>query len=159
MDTTYYNSPLGMIELTVEAGKLTSARFNPVIPEEGVLSKNKVLEETVKQLDEYFSGTRKAFDLPMKPLGTRFQQMVWKALVSVPFGRTISYGELSAKIGKPGAERAVGHANAENPLAIIIPCHRVVGADGKLTGYAGGLWRKNWLLTFENANGQLNLFG
>ncbi|HEX7049748.1 MAG TPA: methylated-DNA--[protein]-cysteine S-methyltransferase [Longimicrobiales bacterium] len=103
------------------------------------------------QLDEYFRGERRAFDLPLRPRGTPFQQRVWRALLDIPYGATISYGALAARVGRPGSARAVGRANGTNPIPIIIPCHRVVGADGALTGYGGGIERKQRLLALEGA--------
>lgn len=102
-----------------------------------------------EQLDEYFAGTRRTFDLPLAPVGTEFQHRVWAALTHIPYGETWSYGRLAAEIGNPGAARAVGLANGRNPISIVVPCHRVVGADGSLTGYAGGADRKRLLLDLE----------
>lgn len=101
------------------------------------------------QLTEYFAGTRTVFDLPLNPLGTAFQKSVWAELVKIPYGQTLSYGELARRIGNPKASRAVGLANGKNPLSIVVPCHRVIGASGKLTGYGGGLARKEALLALE----------
>jgi methylated-DNA-[protein]-cysteine S-methyltransferase len=103
------------------------------------------------QLTEYFEGARTSFDVPMAPVGTPFQRRVWSALQAIPFAETITYGELARRVGSPGAARAVGRANATNPLSIVVPCHRVTGADGSLTGYAGGEERKRWLLEHERA--------
>lgn len=108
-----------------------------------------LISEAVNQLREYFKGDRKIFTVPLKPDGTDFQQKVWKALTEIPYGQTISYGEIAEKIGKPGGARAVGNANNKNPIAIIIPCHRVIGANGSLTGYAAGLNIKKQLLSLE----------
>lgn len=108
-----------------------------------------LITEAVNQLREYFKGDRKIFTVPLKPDGTDFQQKVWKALTEIPYGQTISYGEIAEKIGKPGGARAVGNANNKNPIAIIIPCHRVIGANGSLTGYAAGLNIKKQLLSLE----------
>jgi methylated-DNA-[protein]-cysteine S-methyltransferase len=107
------------------------------------------LHELARQLAEYQAGTRQAFDLPLAPAGTPFQQQVWAALRRIPYGGTVSYGELAWQLGHPGGARAVGRANATNPIALIVPCHRVLGADGSLTGYAGGLPLKAALLRFE----------
>jgi methylated-DNA-[protein]-cysteine S-methyltransferase len=101
------------------------------------------------QLAEYFAGERRSFDLLLRPAGTPFQTRVWHELAQIPFGATISYAQLAARVGKPGAARAVGHANGRNPIGIIVPCHRVIGASGALTGYGGGLENKRWLLEFE----------
>lgn len=108
-----------------------------------------VLDETARQLAEYFAGRRLVFTVPLALDGTPFQQAVWAALGTVEWGRTVTYGELAARVGRPGAARAVGHANARNPVAVIVPCHRVVGADGTLTGYGGGLDAKRLLLDLE----------
>lgn len=101
------------------------------------------------QLEEYFAGHRQQFDLPLDAAGTDFQQQVWQALSGIPYGETRSYGELAEGLGRKGAQRAIGAANGRNPIAIIVPCHRVIGSDGSLTGYAGGIGRKQWLLAFE----------
>nr|HEX4318699.1 methylated-DNA--[protein]-cysteine S-methyltransferase [Kofleriaceae bacterium] len=108
-----------------------------------------VLRDAARQLADYFAGTRRDFDLPLAPRGTGFQQIVWRGLLAIPFGETCSYGELAAAIGRPAASRAVGAANGANPIAIIIPCHRVIGSDRTLTGYGGGLPVKKWLLAHE----------
>ena len=108
--------------------------------------------EDTRQLDEYFAGTRTAFDLPLAPCGTPFQLAVWEALTTIPAGETLSYGDVASMVGAPSASRAVGMANGRNPIAIVVPCHRVVGADGTLTGYGGGLHRKRWLLEHESSS-------
>jgi methylated-DNA-[protein]-cysteine S-methyltransferase len=107
--------------------------------------------EVARQLDEFFAGKRRTFDFPLAPKGTDFQKRVWAELVKIPFGQTISYGELAKRVGNPNASRAVGRANATNPIALIVPCHRVIGTNGKLTGYAGGLELKDKLLTWERS--------
>jgi methylated-DNA-[protein]-cysteine S-methyltransferase len=109
--------------------------------------------EVARQLEEFFAGKRRTFDFPLAPKGTEFQKRVWAELVKIPFGETISYGELATRMGNPNASRAVGRANATNPIALIVPCHRVIGANGKLTGYAGGLDLKDKLLTWERSVG------
>ena len=106
-----------------------------------------------EQLDEYFGGERTEFDLPLAPVGTQFQEQVWDALRSISYGRTASYGEIARGIGYPSASRAVGMANGRNPISIVVPCHRVIGTDGKLTGYAGGVERKRFLLQLEGITG------
>lgn len=116
------------------------------------------LKNAVQQLQEYFDGNRKAFDFKMNPKGTDFQKKVWKALLEIPFGTTTSYQALSIKLGDVKAIRAVAAANGKNPLWIVVPCHRVIGSDGSLTGYAGGLWRKKWLLEHETPPIQQSLF-
>ncbi|MBJ7458623.1 MAG: methylated-DNA--[protein]-cysteine S-methyltransferase [Thermoleophilaceae bacterium] len=105
--------------------------------------------ETIDQLLQYFAGERESFELPLEPDGTDFQRTVWQALAEIPFGETRSYGEIAAAVGRPNAARAVGMANNRNPIAVIVPCHRVIGAGGALVGYAGGLERKTWLLDHE----------
>lgn len=119
-----------------------------------------LIQQCVVQLNEYFTGTRKSFDLPLQQKGSPFQQGVWNELVKIGYGKTISYLELSKRIGDVKAIRAVGTTNGKNQLAIIVPCHRVIGSDGSLTGYAGELWRKKWLLEHEGkfANGVQTLF-
>ena len=112
---------------------------------------NAALQATRAQLGEYFSGTRTNFDLPLAPQGTPFQQEVWHTLATIPYGETISYAQLAQRIGKPTAMRAVGAANGRNPLPIVLPCHRVIGADGSLTGFGGGLPTKQFLLQLEGA--------
>ncbi|PRX48163.1 methylated-DNA-[protein]-cysteine S-methyltransferase [Salegentibacter salegens] len=116
------------------------------------------LQSAVQQLDDYFKGNLENFNLKLNPKGTDFQQKVWKALSEIPFGKTCSYLELSRKLGDEKAIRAVASANGKNPLWVVIPCHRVIGSDGSLTGYAGGLYRKQWLLNHENNTSQLSMF-
>lgn len=117
-----------------------------------------ILKESVLQLQDYFEGKRNDFNFKLNPKGTEFQQKVWKGLLEIPFGKTMSYLELSKKLGDVKAIRAVASANGKNPLWIVVPCHRVIGTDGSLTGYAGGLWRKKWLLEHENPSNQQELF-
>jgi methylated-DNA-[protein]-cysteine S-methyltransferase len=151
-----FASPVGPLLLAADADGLRLIEFanprHPVAPEadwrEG---DNAVLRETRRQLEEYFAGTRRGFDLPLAPRGTTFQRTVWNALSALPYGITISYGELARRIGAPGAVRAVGAANGRNPLPIVVPCHRVIGADGSLTGFGGGLPIKQFLLRLEGA--------
>ena len=114
-----------------------------------------ILKETERQLREYFAGDRREFDLPLAPAGTAFQRSVWSALEAIPWGKTISYGELARQVDRPRAARAVGAANGANPISIIIPCHRVIGADKRLTGYGGGLEAKGFLLGLESESGLL----
>jgi methylated-DNA-[protein]-cysteine S-methyltransferase len=120
-------------------------------PEPGWKRDDKALGAARAQLREYFAGERRAFDLPLSMAGTPFQQSVWKGLLEIPFGVTWSYAELARRVGRPGASRAVGAANGRNPIGIVVPCHRVIGADGTLTGYGGGVDRKEWLLRHERA--------
>ncbi|MBN1939344.1 MAG: methylated-DNA--[protein]-cysteine S-methyltransferase [Candidatus Aminicenantes bacterium] len=147
----YLDSPLGTIELRGKNGFLTDLNFREKPPgfQE---AKIPVLEGWAAQLAEYFAGARTTFEIPLALEGTVFQAEVWEALRTVSFGRTASYVEIARKIGRPSAVRAVGAANGANPVSIIVPCHRIVGADGSLTGYGGGLWRKKWLLEHEKRN-------
>jgi AraC family transcriptional regulator, regulatory protein of adaptative response / methylated-DNA-[protein]-cysteine methyltransferase len=114
-----------------------------------VLAPNPVLDRTQHEMDEYFAGRLRTFAVPLAPAGSEFQRRAWQMLTQIPYGMTRSYGEQAVIIGQPTATRAVARANGDNPIAIIVPCHRVLGADGKLTGYGGGLWRKRWLLDHE----------
>ena len=138
-------SPVGPLTLTQEDQALTGLHFGEH-PQQGAEGPTPLLEEAARQLEEYFAGQRKEFSLPLAPKGTEFQLRVWQALLQIPYGETRSYGELAAMVGNPKACRAVGGANHRNPLSILIPCHRVVGTKGSLTGYAGGLAIKEFLL-------------
>ncbi len=144
----FVESPIGAIELRETNGSLTGLNFREE-RKHSAAHPGAVLSACARQLEEYFAGKRKVFDLLPDPDGTLFQREVWRALQTVPFGTTASYGEIARRIGRPAAVRAVGAANGRNPVSIIIPCHRVVGTDGRLTGYGGGLWRKEWLLRHE----------
>ena len=141
-------SPVGPLTLTQEDQALTGLHFGEH-PQQGAEDPTPLLEEAARQLEEYFAGQRKEFSLPLAPKGTEFQLRVWQALLQIPYGETRSYGELAAMVGNPKACRAVGGANHRNPLSILIPCHRVVGTGGSLTGYAGGLSVKEFLLKLE----------
>jgi methylated-DNA-[protein]-cysteine S-methyltransferase len=144
----YYKSTIGPIEITGRQGSILSLNFvEEMRPSDADLPFS--LKNALKQIHEYFSGQRKAFLLKLDPQGTEFQKMVWQQLEKISFGEVVSYREIASIIGKPTACRAVGTANGKNPIAIIIPCHRVVGSDGSLTGYGGGLWRKEWLIKHE----------
>ncbi|NEW79948.1 MAG: methylated-DNA--[protein]-cysteine S-methyltransferase [Gelidibacter sp.] len=116
------------------------------------------LQDCVQQLSEYFNGKRRTFNLKLNPQGTEFQKRVWNELLNVPYGKTRTYLEQTKKLGDVKAIRAVASANGKNPIWIIIPCHRIIGSDGSLTGYAGGIWRKKWLLAHENSSTQQSLF-
>jgi methylated-DNA-[protein]-cysteine S-methyltransferase len=162
MTTTHFSfleSPLGKMLLTASAQALTGVHFvgekyYPGVGEDWRESaKHEPLARAHQQLKEYFAARRTRFDLALAPEGTPFQRKVWRALTSVPFGETRSYGEIAANIGAPKASRAVGAANGRNPISIIVPCHRIIGASGDLTGYAGGLQRKQALLALESARG------
>jgi methylated-DNA-[protein]-cysteine S-methyltransferase len=145
--TSYYTSPIGAIEICATEKDLISVLF--VEAETKVLCTNAVIEECKKQLDEYFHGDRKDFFLPYILLGTDFQKATWNKLKSIEYGKTMSYAELAEKLNSPKSARAVGSTNGKNSILIILPCHRIIGQDGSLTGYAGGLWRKKWLLEHE----------
>ena len=152
--SAYYNSPIGMIKITGSENGIRSVDFvDEQAPKDS--QSHPILDECVLQFDEYFKGERKEFTVKLNPEGTEFQKIVWNKLLKIPFGRTVSYMELAKAIGDVKAIRAVGAANGKNKIAIIIPCHRVIGSNGKLTGYAGGLWRKEWLLKHENAFNRL----
>lgn len=144
----YLNSPIGFIKITANDEAINEVTF---VENEEEDKPNELTQEAVNQLMEYFEGKRKVFDLPLSPIGTPFQQAVWKALCSIPYGETRSYGEIAKMIGNPKASRAVGMANNRNPISIIIPCHRVIGASGKLVGYGGGIDKKIYLLNLEKA--------
>lgn len=142
------NTPIGLITLVETDGALSEVRFGHRLDEETV-GETPLLLQAVKELDEYFSGRRKAFTVPLAPRGTPFQQKCWAALLTIPYGETRTYGQQAELMGNPKACRAVGMGNNRNPLPIFIPCHRVVGANGALTGYAGGLDIKEKLLQIE----------
>lgn len=144
---TYYDSPIGAIEITATESGILSLDFVDEMKKFNDIPQ--ILKDCLTELDEYFKGERKEFTINCELSGTDFQKKVWKALEEIPFGKTMSYKEIAEKIGNPKAVRAVGSANHNNKIAIIIPCHRVIGSSGKLTGYAGGLWRKEWLLNHE----------
>ena len=153
MSSISYNSPIGKLLITEENGAITNIFFDssPIctVPKQPT----PLLEKTIIQLDEYFQGNRKQFDIPLSPKGTPFQQKVWSALLTIPYGKTVNYAELSQQIDNPKAYRAVGQANKKNPIIIVIPCHRVIGKNGSLTGYSEGIdikkqaikTRKNYL--------------
>jgi methylated-DNA-[protein]-cysteine S-methyltransferase len=157
MENCIINTPLGFAKLEGDENGVSSltvlnndVAVSNIIPE--------VLEDAVNQLNEYFKGERKTFSLKLNPEGTDFQKRVWDALLTIPFGKTTSYLQLSKDLGDVKAIRAVASANGKNPLWIIVPCHRVIGTDGSLTGYAGGLQRKQWLLEHESPFRQQSLF-
>ena len=157
MKTVFINTPLGFTEIQGDENGISKihvmnedVEISTKIPEE--------LKEAVLQLQDYFDGKRTTFTFPLNPSGTDFQKKVWNELLHIPFGKTCSYLDLSKKLGDVKAIRAVASANGKNPLWIVVPCHRVIGTDGSLTGYAGGLWRKKWLLEHENPVKQETLF-
>jgi methylated-DNA-[protein]-cysteine S-methyltransferase len=146
-------TPIGTLWLSATREALTAVAFAGRTREAGGPGSRSVLTEAAAQLKAYFAGELERFDLPLAPQGTDFQRSVWAAVGAIPYGETATYSELSAAVGRPRACRAVGAANGRNPLAIIVPCHRVVGSTGALTGYAGGLERKRALLDLEAAGG------
>ncbi len=154
--TTSCDSPLGPLTLTVRHGALVGLSMenqaHRVAPPEDARIDSDALGGIVTQLDDYFAGRRTSFDVPLALEGTDFQRRVWSELCAIPYGASISYGELARRVGKPGASRAVGQANGRNPVAIIVPCHRVVAGNGGLGGYGGGLDRKKTLLDLERGN-------
>ncbi len=158
MKTAYIKSPIGTIEIKGDALGLSSVLF--IEDEKVELSQNipKELKEAVKQLQAYFEGEQREFNLKLAPQGTDFQQGVWRKLQEIPFGKTKNYQQIANLLGDPKVIRAAASANGKNPISIIIPCHRVIGSDGSLTGYAGGLHRKKWLLAHESPSPQQSLF-
>jgi methylated-DNA-[protein]-cysteine S-methyltransferase len=147
--TSYYTSPIGSIEVSAtDQGLISSVLF--VDSESKASSGNAIIEDCKKQLDEYFKGERREFSLPYQLLGTDFQKIIWNKLKSIEYGKTMSYSELAERLRSPKGARAIGNTNGKNCLLLILPCHRIVGQDGSLTGYAGGLWRKKWLLDHES---------
>lgn len=157
MDTCIIKSPLGFTEIIGDDIGIASVT---VLNSEEIVTEiiPETLKECVNQLNEYFEGKRKEFNLKLNPNGTDFQKSVWKLLQQIPYGKSLSYLELSKQLGDVKAIRAVANANGKNPIWIIVPCHRVIGTDGSLTGYAGGLHRKQWLLEHESPNKQQSLF-
>ncbi|MGI6585524.1 MAG: methylated-DNA--[protein]-cysteine S-methyltransferase [Lutisporaceae bacterium] len=148
--TYFYDYSIGRIGITEKDGKITNVYItNKELPRDMQLTETPLLKEAARQLESYFAGELKEFSLPLEPSGTDFMKQVWSALCEIPFGKTATYGEIAERIGRPKAARAVGLANNRNPIPIFIPCHRVIGADGSLTGYAGGLDMKKKLLDLE----------
>ena len=162
----FYHSPIGIIKIKISGSHVNELIYvndESEIPSEKIklsAESKKILQKCIIQFDEYFSGKRKMFQLPVKQEGTVFQQRVWNELIKIPFGKTISYLQLAQRLGDAKSIRAAASANGRNKLNIIVPCHRVIGSDGSLTGYGGGLPRKKWLLDHENkyANGVSLLF-
>lgn len=150
----FYETPVGILEIEENGSGITKVHFSSEeernsLKEKPELKETALIKKAAKQLKEYFAGKRKLFELPLEPEGTEFQKKVWDALLKIPYGETRSYGQIAEQIGNKKASRAVGMANNKNPIAIIVPCHRVVGANGSLTGYAGGLNIKDILLNLE----------
>lgn len=155
MDSSCFHSPIGIIEVTATDTGLYSVLFlKEHTPQDEAIfvpSTNPIVLQCIQQLKEYFHSGRRTFDIPLAPAGSTFQQQVWRELVKIPFGKTSTYSAVAQQLNNPLSVRAVGTANGRNPIAILIPCHRVIGADGTLTGYAGGLWRKEYLLKLEGS--------
>jgi methylated-DNA-[protein]-cysteine S-methyltransferase len=155
----YFASPVGKLKLVASETGLVAILWEVDNPRRVPLSdpvednSQKILVETERQLNEYFAGKRSVFSIPLDMRGTAFQKDVWQALQEIPFGKTLSYGEIAKQLGRPTASRAVGAANGRNPVSIVVPCHRVIGSTGKLTGFAGGLDTKALLLNLETSNG------
>tara|TARA_B110000240_G_scaffold198234_1_gene257532 strand:- start:4038 stop:4529 length:492 start_codon:yes stop_codon:yes gene_type:complete len=159
--TTYFKTPIGTAKIVGDQNGIQSITVldDDAIPEDLLKAKTpECLQNCVVQLEEYFNGKRASFNLTVNPKGTKFQIKVWKSLLKINFGKTKSYLEQSKALGDIKAIRAVASANGKNPIWIIIPCHRVIGSDGSLTGYAGEIWRKKWLLAHENPVKQQSLF-
>ncbi|WP_367772840.1 methylated-DNA--[protein]-cysteine S-methyltransferase [Flavobacterium sp. WC2421] len=156
METAYIKTPLGIATIIGDENGVSVIS----VADEGAVSTviPVVLQEVVSQLNAYFDGERTSFDFKLNPKGTDFQKKVWNALLEIPYGKTRTYLEQSKLLGDVKAIRAVASANGKNPLWVVVPCHRVIGSDGSLTGYAGGLWRKKWLLEHENPSAQQSLF-
>lgn len=157
MESVIIKTPLGFTEVKGDANAISKIHVLDENVELSTIIPNDLIE-AVTQLQEYFIGKRTEFTFKLNPKGTEFQKKVWQELLQIPYGKTCSYLELSKKLGNAKAIRAVASANGKNPLWIVVPCHRVIGTDGSLTGYAGGLWRKKWLLEHENPIKQESLF-
>jgi len=154
----YYSSPIGTIEIIATNDSLTSVKFIENINNvQQAIPKSGIINETIIQLDEYFNHKREKFNLPVQLNGTGFQVKVWNEILTIPFNRRRSYSEIAVKLGSIKKSRAVAAANGKNQLLIVIPCHRVIGENGSMVGYAGGLWRKKWLLEHESREKQLAL--
>lgn len=158
METVYINSPLGVTKIVGNEDGVAVISVSDVGTNEVSQEIPAVLKEAVSQLEEYFDKKRIDFTFKLNPKGTEFQQKVWKSLLEIPYGKTVSYMEQTKKLGDIKAIRAVASANGKNPLWIVVPCHRVIGTNGSLTGYAGGLSRKKWLIEHENPTTQQSLF-
>jgi methylated-DNA-[protein]-cysteine S-methyltransferase len=153
-----FDSPVGRLLLAGDGESLIQVSFQsgprPLRPAGSWIADAAPFRVAIRQFSEYFAAERRRFELPLAPRGTEFQRRVWRALTEIPYGQTISYGELARRIGKPSASRAVGLANGANPLPVVVPCHRVIGADGSLTGFGGGLPIKRKLLALEGADAE-----
>lgn len=156
---SFLQTPIGELEIIADENSVLSVTFNDVKSEKTNVNENEISIKCKQQLQEYFNESRKIFELTLNFNGTDFQNKVWTELQNIPIGKTISYLQLAKNLGDAKCIRAAASANGKNPFAIIVPCHRVIGKDGSLTGYAGGLWRKQWLLEHENnIKKQVSLF-
>ncbi|MBQ4801301.1 methylated-DNA--[protein]-cysteine S-methyltransferase [Aquimarina sp. MMG015] len=158
MSTVFIETPLGIASITGDekgVSKISITADKEHIPSDKIPDE---LKDVVTQLQDYFEGNRTDFNIDLNPSGTDFQKRVWRELSNIPFGKTVSYLDIAKRLGDPKCIRAAATANGKNPLWVVVPCHRVIGSDGSLTGYAGGLWRKKWLLDHENPVKQQSLF-
>ncbi|WP_299244687.1 methylated-DNA--[protein]-cysteine S-methyltransferase [uncultured Aquimarina sp.] len=158
IETVFIKTPLGIASVSGDEDGITKISITEDVGKD--LSKEipKTLKEAVVQLQDYFQGNRSDFSIKMNPSGTDFQKKVWQELSKIPFGKTVSYLDIAKRLGDPKCIRAAASANGKNPLWVVVPCHRIIGSDGSLTGYAGGLWRKKWLLEHESPVKQQSLF-
>ncbi len=157
-DKVYVETPLGIAIISGDKNGINRVSVTQELGENPSEEIPPLLRNAVTQLNEYFEGKRADFDLKLNPTGTDFQKKVWEELLNIPYGKTTTYLDMAKRLGDPKCIRAAATANGKNPLWIIVPCHRVIGSDGSLTGYAGGLWRKKWLLDHENPVKQQSLF-
>ncbi len=158
ISTVFIETPLGIASITGDengVSKISITADKEQVPSDKIPDE---LKDVVTQLQDYFEGNRTDFNIDLNPTGTDFQKRVWRELSNIPFGKTVSYLDIAKRLGDPKCIRAAATANGKNPLWVVVPCHRVIGSDGSLTGYAGGLWRKKWLLDHENPVKQQSLF-
>ncbi|WP_445012633.1 methylated-DNA--[protein]-cysteine S-methyltransferase [Aquimarina mycalae] len=158
IQTAFIETPLGIATITGDENGISKISITEDTTEKPSAKIPDVLQKAVIQLQDYFKGNRNTFDIKLNPSGTDFQKKVWHELSNIPFGKTVSYLDIAKRLGDPKCIRAAASANGKNPLWVVVPCHRVIGSDGSLTGYAGGLWRKKWLLDHENPVKQQSLF-
>lgn len=158
IQTAFIKTPLGIASISGDENGISKISITQDAEESSSSEIPDILKEATIQLQDYFEGNRNAFDIKLNPSGTDFQKRVWQELSNIPFGKTVSYLDIAKRLGDPKCIRAAASANGKNPLWVVVPCHRVIGSDGSLTGYAGGLWRKKWLLDHENPVKQQSLF-
>ncbi len=151
IDLLEYSSPVGILSIRHSDGFISELKFSEEQRHQVSLPRNAFEELIYSELDDYFEGKRSGFSIPLKAAGTDFEQRVWEVVQNIPFGQTMSYSAVASELGDPNSVRAVGRANGRNPIPVLIPCHRVIGANQKLTGYSGGIGRKEWLLRHEGA--------